>query len=233
MRIIRLFGVNLDGTNLVCFTPFEGVRTEVIDDLPDIEDEVIIQMNKRNPEIFDPYRLNIQTGEMKMLAENPGNIVGWMTDHEGKLRIALAVTDGVNNTLLYRNTEDEEFKPVLTTTYKDNFSPHFFTFDNKYLYASSDLGRDKQEIIIFDPVSSTEIDTLYKNDQVDVTGLSYSKKRKVLTEATYDTDKRQHYFFDEETKALYERLAKDLGQYEIALGAIEQRRRCIHRTYIQ
>jgi len=65
----RLFGVNLDGTNLVCFTPFEGVRTEVIDDLPDIDDEVIIQMNKRNPEIFDPYRLNIQTGEMKMLAK--------------------------------------------------------------------------------------------------------------------------------------------------------------------
>ena len=215
----RLFGVNLDGTNLVCFTPFEGVRTEVIDDLPDIDDEVIIQMNKRNPEIFDPYRLNIQTGEMKMLAENPGNIVGWMTDHEGKVRVAMAITDGINNTLLYRNTENEEFKPVLTTTYKDNFSPHFFTFDNKYLYASSDLGRDKQEIIIFDPVSSSEIDTLYKNDQVDVTGLSYSRKRKVLTEATYTTDKRQHYFFDEGTKALYERLAKDLGQYEIALGA--------------
>ncbi|MBN1415403.1 MAG: S9 family peptidase [Bacteroidales bacterium] len=215
----RLFGVNLDGSDLVCFTPFEGVRTQVIDDLPDIDDEVIIQMNKRNPEVFDPYRLNILTGEMKMLAENPGNIVGWMTDHAGKLRVAFAITDGVNTTLLYRNTEDEKFQPVLTTTYKDNFSPHFFTFNNKYLYASSDLGRDKQEIIIFDPVSASEIDTLYKNDEVDVTGLSYSRKRKVLTEAIYVTDKRQHYFFDDETKAFYERLAKDLGQYEIAIGA--------------
>ncbi len=228
----RLYGVNLDGSDLICYTDFEGVITEVIDDLPDINDEVIIQMNKRNPQVFDPYRLNIITGEMKMLAENPGNIVGWLTDHEGKLRVAMAITDGVNQTLLYRDTEKENFRPVLTTTYKDNFSPHFFTFDNKYLYASSDLGRDKQEIIIFDPATKTEIDTLYKNDEVDVTGLSYSRKRKVLTEATYFTDKRQHYFFDPETKALYERLAREIGQYEISLGASDKEENVyIVRTY--
>lgn len=228
----RLYGVNLDGSNLICYTDFEGVRTEVIDDLPDVDDEVIIQMNKRNPQVFDPYRLNIITGEMKMLAENPGNIVGWMTDHEGKLRAALAITDGVNQTLLFRNTEKEAFKPVLTVTYKDNFTPHFFTFDNKYLYASSDLGRDKQEIIIYDPLTNTEIDTLYKNEEVDVTGLAYSRKRKVLTEAVYFTDKRQHYFFDPETKALYDRLAKEIGQYEISLGASDKEENVfIVRTY--
>ena len=90
----KLFGVNTDGSNLVCFTDFEDVRTQIIDDLPDIPGEVIIGMNKRNPQVFDPYRLNIETGEMEMIAENPGNIQGWMFDHAGKLRIAIAIVDG-------------------------------------------------------------------------------------------------------------------------------------------
>lgn len=29
----------------------------------------MIGMNKRNPEVFDPYRLNIETGELTLLAE--------------------------------------------------------------------------------------------------------------------------------------------------------------------
>ena len=34
---------------------------------------------------------------MSMLAENPGNIQGWMFDHDGKLRIATAIVDGVES----------------------------------------------------------------------------------------------------------------------------------------
>ncbi|PKP20521.1 MAG: S9 family peptidase, partial [Bacteroidetes bacterium HGW-Bacteroidetes-22] len=92
----KLYGVNIDGSNAICFTDFDGVRTQIIDDLEDIPNEVIIGLNKRNPQVFDAYRLNIETGEMKLIAENPGNIQGWMTDHDGKLRIATAIAeDGI------------------------------------------------------------------------------------------------------------------------------------------
>ncbi|MCK5078911.1 MAG: S9 family peptidase, partial [Bacteroidales bacterium] len=76
-----LYGVDKNGKNLKCLTCFEDVRTQILDELEDIPDEVIIGLNKRNPQVFDPYRLNIVSGEMTMLAENPGNIMGWMTDH--------------------------------------------------------------------------------------------------------------------------------------------------------
>jgi len=64
--------------------------------------------------------LNLKTGEMNMLAENPGNIQGWMFDHDGKLRVALAIVDGVNTSILYRETEKDEWKDILTTSFKDN-----------------------------------------------------------------------------------------------------------------
>ena len=92
----KLFGVNLDGTDARAYTDFEGVRTQLIDSLEHVDDEVIVGLNRRNPEVFDPYRLDLTTGELTLLAENPGNVQGWMTDHEGRLRAATAIVDGVN-----------------------------------------------------------------------------------------------------------------------------------------
>ena len=148
----QLYGVNTDGTELKGLTVFEKVRTELIDDLKDVDGEIIVGLNKRNPQVFDPFRLNVLTGEMTQLAENPGNIVGWMTDHEGKLRLA-TTSDGVNQTLLYRENEKEPFKPVLTTSFKETMSPYLFTFDNKMLISGTNLGRDKTALVTFDPAN--------------------------------------------------------------------------------
>ena len=210
----KLYGVDIDGKNQVCFTDFDKVTTNIIDRLDDIPNEILISMNKRDPRAFDPYRLNTVTGELTMLYENPGNISGWMTDHEGKLRVATAVTDMINTTILYRETEKDEFKPIITTSFKESMSPQFFTFDNKKLYASSNLGRDKAEIVIFDPATGKETETLFANDMVDVEGLSYSKKRKVLTKAIYITDMVKFKFFDKESEDMYNRVKKELSAYD-------------------
>src|SRR3954454_14350114 len=62
--------VNLKNGEVKDLTPFPKVRSEIIDDLEDISDtDVLITLNKRNPEVFDAFRLNVATGEMKMVAE--------------------------------------------------------------------------------------------------------------------------------------------------------------------
>jgi len=229
----KLFGVNFDGTQQICFTDFPGVRTQIIDDLEDIPEYVIIGLNKRNPQVFDAYRLNIVTGEMEMIAENPGNIVGWMTDHEGKLRVASAMAaDGISTQLLYRDSETLPFKVILTSSFKDQLSPQFFTFDNKNLYVSTNLGRDKAVIAEFDPATGQEINVLYENPDYDVEGLSYSRKRKVLTAASYESYKRERHFFDDQTRTVFDRLALDLGNYEIAITSYNKdENKFIVRTY--
>jgi dipeptidyl aminopeptidase/acylaminoacyl peptidase len=227
-----LYGVDKNGKNQKCLTCFDGVRTQIIDDLHDIPDEMIIGMNKRNPQIFDPYRLNINSGEMTMLAENPGNIQGWMTDHDGKLRIAMAIVDGVNTQLLYRDTEDEEFQPTLTTNFKESVSPQFFDFNNKNVYATSNLGRDKAVVVIFDPKTGKEVETLYENDTYDVSDVSYSRKRKVLTAASYISWKRERHFFDDQMADIFKKLNSKLEGYEIAIsGANDNEDMYIVRTY--
>mgnify|MGYP003805717249 FL=1 len=227
-----LYGVDKDGKNSKCLTCFEGVRTQIIDELEDQPDFVIIGLNQRNAMVFDPYRLNIKTGEKEMLAENPGNIQGWMTDHEGKLRIAIAIVDGVNTQLLYRDDESQEFEPVLTTSFKESLSPNFFTFDNKHLYATSNLGRDKSAAVIFDPKTAKETEVLYENEDFDVGGISYSRKRKVITAASYTSWKRERHFFDDEARTMFEKLESLLSGYEIAITASDKaEENYIIRTY--
>lgn len=209
----RLYGVNVDGTNLKCFTDFPKVRTEIFDDLYDFPDELIIGMNKRNPEVFDPYRLNIVTGEMKMLAENPGNIQSWIVDHDGKLRAATAIVDGINTQILYREKESDKFRPVLTTNFKESLMPLLFTFDNKNVYASSNLGRDKSAIVIFDIANGKEIETLYENKDYDVEDVTWSRKDKKLVAANFESWKQERYYFDEESKLFFDKIQNQLGDF--------------------
>ena len=227
----HLFAVNIDGSNPVDLTPFEGVRAGVIDDLRDNDQDMIISLNKRDPRFYDAYRINIETGELKLIGENPGNIIGWLTDHEGLLRLAIT-SDGVNTSILYRDNESQSFQTILTTDFKETLTPVSFTYDNQCLYAFSNLGRDKAALVVFDPKTQKELELIYENSYVDVSGLLISDKRKKLIAVTYLTDKLRYHFFDEEVESIFQDLTKKIPGYELALSSVNRdENRFIIRTY--
>jgi dipeptidyl aminopeptidase/acylaminoacyl peptidase len=150
-----------------------------------------------------------------MIAKNPGNIVDWGTDHSGKLRLAVTI-EGLPSRMLYRENETAPFKPFLTVDFRDDFIPLFFTFDNKQIYALSNIGRDKTVIVKFDPKTGKEIEVLFSRPEVDVDGLSYSRKRKVLLTAFYTTWKSQRKFFDKLIEKQFNFVTSKLPGYEIS-----------------
>ena len=79
----RLFAVAKDGSGRLELTPFEAVKCDIVDDLEDHPDEILFQMNHRDKQVFDVYRIDVATGTMSMVAENPGSIQTWMTDTRG------------------------------------------------------------------------------------------------------------------------------------------------------
>ena len=233
----QLFAVDRNGENARDLTPFEGVKIDLIDDLEDQEDELIIGMNKNNPMLFEPYRINVQTGETVQLASNddPAEpITSWMTDHAGRLRIAVKTIEGVNQHIMYRKTEEEPFRTVVKTNFKETLGPLFFDFDDgDIVFCSSDIGRDRSEIIRFDFNKGEEVgDPLFSHPEVDAGSLMYSRKRKVLTGAVYTTWKREIRFFDEQREALQKRLEQELGGYEVVVtGSNKAEDKFMVRTY--
>ncbi len=217
----RAYAVDIDGSNPIDLTPFEGVKVGLVDELRDNDDEMLISMNKRDAHVFDVYRINVNTAEMEMIAENPGNISTWITDHDGRLRIAMTA-DGVNESLLYRKTESDPFETIITTNFKDTLHPLCFTFDNKYIYVASNIDRDKSAIYKYDIEKGEPLELIYDHPEVDVSQLLKSRKRKVITGVTYTTDKRHYHFFDQERKALQETLEQRLPGYEVAVASMSK-----------
>lgn len=210
----HVVSVDLKGGDLKDLTPGEKVKANIVDVLRDDPAHLIVSHNRRDAKVFDVFRVNVKTGEEKLIAQNPGNITGWDTDHAGKLRVAVT-TDGVNTSLLYREREEDVFKPILTTSFKDQVTPLFFTFDNRRFYVSSNRGRDKAAIFVFDPQAAKEGEMLFEHPEVDVAGLAYSRKRKVLTTIRYTTWKQQRRFLDAETEAMYRDVEARLPGYEV------------------
>jgi len=227
----HIVSVNRDGTGLRDLTPFPGVRAEIVDELLDDDSHMLIALNRRKKEVFDVFRLNLETGVMNRIAENPGNIVNWITDHNGALRVAVT-TDGTNRTLLYRGDENAEFRPLFTTSFRESFDPMLFTFDNKRIYALSNVGRDKTAVVEFDPESNKETKVLYENPEVDVSALFYSHKEKKLICAHYVTWKTFRHFFNAEFEGIIKKLEDILPGYEVnIIGNNKEEDVYIVRTY--
>jgi len=218
---VHFYAVNIDVSNEIDLTPFKNVQARIIDDLEDDPDHIIIGLNKRSPQVHDPYRINVNDGKMEMIAENPGNISGWMTDHDGKLRIAIT-NDGVNTSILHRKLESDKFESILTTDFKVSVSPLFFTFDNKNLYVASNRGQDKSGIFKFDLINAKEGKLIFEHDEVDVSGLMYSRKRKVLTGVSYTVAKNEMIFFDTWREDIQEKLEEKLPGYEVGITSFSK-----------
>jgi len=214
----HVVAVDVKTGKITDLTPFEKVRAEIVDDLPDDPFHVLIQHNKRNPEVFDVFRVDVRTGESVLVAENPGDILGWQTDHHGRVLMAVR-TKGLDSELLYRANEKAEFRTIATTDYKTRLDPAFFTDDEQKVYMISNRGRDKTALVMMDPnkPQAEAEEVLYQDPEVDVDGPSWSNARKRLTMVTYSRDKTVRKFFDPYYEKVFADIEKQLPGMEIAL----------------
>jgi dipeptidyl aminopeptidase/acylaminoacyl peptidase len=209
----HLYVVGSNGLNQKDLTPFEKVNVQIIDDLELHDDQLLIGINKDNPQLFDAYQLNLATDSLTLEARNPGGVSQWITDHNGNLRVAVQ-SDGVNSVILHRANKNEPFKSVLRTTFKEGIQPLVFTADNKDLFALSNLNRDKMALVRFDIVNGKELEVLYEHPQVDINDIEYSKVRKVITSAECIVAKPERHFFDSSTAKIYADLQQQLGKQD-------------------
>lgn len=192
----------------------EKSRLKIIEDQLIDETYLLVSSNQRDSTVFDVYRLNVRNGEMEMAAKNPGNIIDWRTDSEGKLRLAVS-SDGVNSTVLYRSTENQPFKPVLTSNFKDTFKPIAFSQKAPHIiYAISDINRDKAALVEVDCHTGKEVKNLVCNDTLNITDAHYSRRQQKISFVVYETWKKEKHFLDDSAKKVYGNLDKLLPKTE-------------------
>jgi dipeptidyl aminopeptidase/acylaminoacyl peptidase len=85
----RLYDVDVQTMQRRDLTPFDGVQTQFVAAERDFPSEVLIGLNKDNPQLHDVYRLDLTTGELTKEVENPG-FLGWLADAKMVVRCAFA-----------------------------------------------------------------------------------------------------------------------------------------------
>ncbi|MBC7566292.1 MAG: S9 family peptidase [Pedobacter sp.] len=209
-----IFIINKNGGNLRQLTNNEKSRIRVLEDQLIDDKYLMVSSNRRDSTVFDVYRLNVRNGKMEIAAQNPGNITNWMTDDDGKLRLATS-SDGVNETFLYRSAENESFRPIMTNNFKTTLMPVAFAPERRNIvYAISDVNRDKRALVELDCNTGKEIKVLYSNDSVNVTDAQYSRKNRKVSFVVYESWKKEKYFLDDSTEMLYKDLDKLLPNTE-------------------
>jgi dipeptidyl aminopeptidase/acylaminoacyl peptidase len=205
-RVYTLDVATLKITNLL---NLDKVRIRILNRNRLQPDVITVSMNKRDAANFDVYRLNVKTGEMKLYIQNPGNVTRWYPDPNGNIRLA-KVSDGVNETILYRANERSAFKPIIKSNFNDRVEPVAFTGEKNYFYALSNVERDKTAVVEIDAESGKEIKVIYASTTADIMDLAYSKNKRRIEFAYWDEAKPQKHFLNKDVEKLYGNIAGKL-----------------------
>jgi dipeptidyl aminopeptidase/acylaminoacyl peptidase len=176
----HLYAVDLDAGSIKDLTPIEGIQANVEEVSELFPDELLVGINDRGKRQYhDIYRVNIATGERKMVQENPG-YAGFVSDHHFKIRFAVDITpDGGQ---MYLTPEkDGKWKEFLKITPLDGMTTHLAGFDEsgEKVYLIDSRNRDTAALKTLDLKTGKE-ELLAENDKADISGaLAHPTTRKI------------------------------------------------------
>ncbi|WP_237088266.1 S9 family peptidase [Nubsella zeaxanthinifaciens] len=203
-----LYIVNKNGTGERLLNADEKSKVRLLEDQLIDDKFLLVSSNKRDSTVFDVYKLNVRNGQMIIAAKNPGNFTDWLTDSKGSLRMAIS-TDGVNESLWYRENEAVPFKKIITNNFKTTLWPVAFSETQpNIIYAISNVNRDKTALVEIDCASGKEKNVLFANDTLNVTEAQYSKRRAKMDFVVYETWKKEKHYLNDEAKGIFENLEK-------------------------
>ena len=203
-----LYIVNKNGTEERLLNADDKSKVRLLEDQLIDDKFLLVSSNKRDSTVFDVYRLNVRNGQMLVAAKNPGNFTDWLTDSKGKLRMAIS-TDGVNESVWYRENEARPFKKIITNNFKTTLWPVAFSETKvNTFYAISNVNRDKNALVEIDCITGVEKNVLFADDTLNVVEAQYSKRRGKIDFVVYETWKKEKHYLEDEAKKLYQNLEK-------------------------
>lgn len=165
----HLFQTNIETKETKNLTPFPGVKIIVIDYDYKFPDEMLIGMNKRNAEVFDVYRLNLKTGEMNMIVQNPDDVFHWVADHNLQVRAAQSYGKDGSTLIRVRDTVDSPWRLLLSINPLETHGSILnFTPDNQALYVITSLGGNTERLIKVN-LADGKTQLVFEDPQYDIT----------------------------------------------------------------
>ena len=197
----RLYDVDMQTLARRDLTPFEGVQARIIATRKSHRDEVLVGINKDNPQLHDVYRLDLTTGDLTKLIDNPG-YAGWLADEDMVVRGAIAPLPDGGYDMLVRDDADSDWRTLLRIPADDAAvsGPLAFTGDGKSLLAISSVGVNTGRLVRID-LATGEERVLFEDPEADVTGAMLHPDTREPQVAVVVKDRAEYHVLDPAVQA--------------------------------
>lgn len=221
----HIYAANVDGSNILDLTPFDGVQASIERILKDQKNFMIITMNKDNKQIFEPYKVNVVTGQMEKLFENKdvsNPIAGYDFDKDGNLRGYTKMFQGIKSQYYYKPTGATDYELYFTNNWDDAFGIQSFSYNTTNpdeAYVVTNLDSDKSRIILYDFKKKQKVKEVFSNKDYDASGISLSRKRNYEVDYySYEGEKEEIIPVSATFKTIYNNLTKEFKGYQFGLA---------------
>lgn len=147
-------------------SPFGGVKSLLIQRILNDPVHVLISNNQRDKTVFDLYRVNIDTREQTLIAQNPGNVTQWLTSPQGELTGRI-VKQADNASLEVIQPGNKDYKSVYQWTSDDAVSVVSIRDNGSRVYLLSNKDRDRKALIEL-AADSGKTKIVYADPSVDI-----------------------------------------------------------------
>jgi len=205
----HVYSVDLESKVVRDLTPFQGIRAQGVILDKKHPNEMLVGLNVRDRRVFDMYRVDLTTGAIVLDTENPGDVVGWVTDPGFQIRGAMAQNPKDASTMLrVRDARDAPWRDLLTWPFGENGGADDFTADGKALYVETSIGADTTRLVKVNIASGRELETIASDPRADVGGAIIHEDTKVVQAVGFTYLKNEWTVLDPSIKADFEALAK-------------------------
>lgn len=205
----KLYSVGIETLDFTCLTPFDDVAVQIIDRNKHFPDELIIGMNKEDSTVHDVYHLDLLNGDLTMVAKNPGNVAGWMTDAQFKVRGALMANAQAGFDLMIRDTEKDDWQLLVSWDSQDAFTsgPLHFTLDGKSIYIQDSRDANASRLMLLN-IATGETEVIAEDPMYDVGGVVVHPDTYEIQAVIFEKDRQEITILDESIREDYEAIRK-------------------------
>ena len=187
-------------------------------------DEVLIAINRRDPQYHDLYRVHILTGESRIVVENDLGANRFLTDYDFNPRLAVVIPPDGGAQVLSRSGSGE-WEPSMTIGPEDDMTTGPLHFDDtgRFLYLRDSRGRDTAALVALDTETGA-VETLASDAQADASqAISHPATRRPQAVA-FEYQRVTWTVLDESVAADFERLADgDRGEFRTISRSLDDR----------
>jgi dipeptidyl aminopeptidase/acylaminoacyl peptidase len=204
----RLYQTDISSKQTKDLTPFEKVRVDIVAYDWKTPDTILVQMNKRNPELFDVHRIDLKSGKVELDTENPGDVQSWQADNALQVRAAQVQTPDGGTIIRVRDDAKSPWRDLMKWGADETFgSTNGFTPDNKALWVTTSLDVNAARLLEID-IATGKQKVVVEDQQFDVSGTVNNPKTNALEAVSFIKQRTEYDFVDPKIKDDFAVLSK-------------------------